>query len=308
MGSQIPLSHFRKRARSLLDRARTRSSSNFRFAFSFLRPHQQRALKEVYRFCRVVDDIVDEPSEGQDPLDALDHWREQIERLFAGNWQQPDTEPLIASLGESYAIYPFEKEAFLGIIDGCEMDLQQCHYESIQELEQYCYRVASCVGLLCIAIFEETSPAAKRYARELGLALQYTNILRDVAEDAARGRIYLPRELLQACDLERSDIVENRYDARFLRLGQSLFDLAQSHYDAAHLALDEVPSPGRLYAAEVMGQTYHLILMELQAMKFDVFTRRPSLRRRDKVQAALSAAVHHTLPSMLRGVTRGRLR
>lgn len=285
----------------LLARARKRSSSNFRFAFGFLRQDQQRALKDVYAFCRVVDDIVDEPEQLSMPAaQALEHWRLQTERLFAGQCNLPDTEPLMVSLASSYQHFAYDKAAFLGIIEGCEMDLDIHEYTTMQELEAYCYRVASCVGLLCIAIFQETSPAAQRYAKELGLALQYTNILRDVAEDAQRGRVYLPTQELKRFGLTRQDILESRYDQRFIDFAQHFFDLAQAHYDAAHLCLGEVPRPGRLYVAEVMGQTYHRILLELKEMRFDVFTRRPSLRRRDKAHAALSAAFLQTLPQVVR--------
>lgn len=290
----------------LLARARKRSSSNFRFAFGFLRPEQQRALKDVYSFCRVVDDIVDEPELlDEPPAQALAHWREQVERLFSARWKDAGTEPLIVALAQSYERYPFDKEAFLGIIEGCEMDLVDREYQTLADLEAYCYRVASCVGLLCIAIFEETSPAAKRYAHELGLALQYTNILRDVGEDAQRGRVYLPREILEKFGLTRDDVLASRYDHRFIEMGHHVFQLAQGHYDAAHQCLKEVPKPGRLFVAEIMGKTYHRILLELRAMSFDVFTRRPSLRRRDKVQAALSAAFSRTLPEMMRSNRKG---
>lgn len=307
MNQQIQIPSLLDQARALakgpaklLARARTRSSSNFRFAFGFLRAEQQRALKDVYAFCRVIDDIVDEPEHFEvPPAAALAHWRAQTERLFAGDCDLPDTEPLMVSLARSYQTYPYDKEAFLGIIDGCEMDLEAEAYKTRQDLETYCYRVASCVGLLCIAIFQETSPAARQYAIELGLALQYTNILRDVAEDAQRGRVYLPSDLLAEYDLRPQDIHESRYDERFIRFGHRFFNLAQSHYDAAHRHLQEVPRPGRLYVAEVMGQTYHRILLELRAINFDIFTRRPHLRRRDKAQAA-SAALVRTLPPMLR--------
>lgn len=289
----------------LIARARTRSSSNFRFAFGFLRPDQQRALKDVYAFCRVVDDIVDEPEllteelAGQ-PAKALDHWREQVERLFAGNCALPGTEPLMISLASSYQSFAYDKTAFLEIIAGCEMDLNQQIYQTQEELELYCYRVASCVGLLCIAIFQASCPAAQRYAKALGLALQYTNILRDVAEDAQRGRVYLPADLLARFDLGSEDILACRYDDRFIRFGHCFFEMAQSHYDAARRHFEDVPNPGRLFVAEIMGQTYHRILLELKEMNFDVFTRRPSLRRRDKLQAACSAAFVRTLPSVIR--------
>lgn len=289
----------------LIARARTRSSSNFRFAFGFLRPDQQRALKDVYAFCRVVDDIVDEPELltgdlAGDPAMALEHWRGQVERLFSGRCDTPGTERLMVALADSYQMFAYDKSAFLDIIAGCEMDLNQQIYQTQAELELYCYRVASCVGLLCIAIFQETSPAAQSYAKELGLALQYTNILRDVAEDAQRGRVYLPADVLARFDLRSEDILACRYDERFIRFGQYFFEKAQSHYDAAKRHFETVPAPGRLFVAEIMGQTYHRILMELKEMNFDVFTRRPSLRRRDKLQAACSAAFVRTLPSVIR--------
>src|SRR5690606_12586177 len=133
----------------------------------------------------------------------------------------------------------------------------------------YCYRVASCVGFLCIAIFGDQSPAARRYAEHLGLALQYTNILRDVAEDAARGRVYLPQSLLQRHGMTTEDILSQRYDGRFVGLASDFADAAEREYRRAWEILREADVRA-LLPAEVMGRTYYRILQEIRVRNFNV--------------------------------------
>ena len=181
----------------LLRRLTRRSSSNFAFAFFFLAPQQRDALKRIYEFCRVVDDIVDERPPGDEGIAAaregLARWRDEVAAIYGEGPHAgaPQTQ-LGGELAESRKLFDYPRKAFDEIIAGCEMDLERPRYADMDELRLYCYRVASCVGLLCIAIFGDTSPAAQDYAEHLGLALQLTNILRDVGEDAMRGRIYRP--------------------------------------------------------------------------------------------------------------------
>ena len=293
------------RGGALLRRLRRRSSSNFKFAFLFLGPEQRDALREIYEFCRVIDDIVDERAPGlpgiEQARESLDHWRSQIAWLYRVSDTPTDivVEPLTQSLARAHERYSFLRQAFDGIIDGCAMDLEQNRYASVQELERYCFGVASCVGLLCIAIFGNQSPAAQKYATHLGLALQYTNILRDVAEDAQRDRIYLPRELLERHGLRDSDILESCFDDRFIAVAKDFANLAEDEYDLAAHQLSEIEDKKTLLTAEVMGHTYHAILDELRSMQFNVFARRPGLRRRDKIFAAAQAIAGVTLPDRM---------
>jgi phytoene synthase len=292
-----------ERGAKLLRRLTKRSSSNFKFAFLFLGQGQRDALKQVYEFCRVVDDIVDErpPGEAGETAarEGLALWRLEVARIYAGHAQQgahngqesddlgPQTE-LGRTLAESLGRFPFPRRAFDEIIAGCEMDLERTVYRDEDELRLYCFRVASCVGLLCIAIFGDVGPAAQRYAEHLGLALQYTNILRDIGEDALRGRVYVPQTLLVRHGMDTADILAQRYDARFVAMAGEFADMAEQQYQLAWSALAEADVRA-LLPAEVMGRTYHRILDEIRERHFNVYTRRAALRRRDKLKVAALA-------------------
>lgn len=292
-----PVQALSKRGKAVWKRLSQRSSSNFKFAFLFLRPHQREALEQVYDFCRIVDDIVDErppgPAGDEQAEAGLALWREEVERIYSGT-DTPTTE-LGRALVSSARSFNLPREAFDEIIEGCAMDLQQDRYATKEQLELYCYRVASCVGLLCVGIFGDQGEAANRYAHHLGLALQYTNILRDVAEDALRGRVYLPLDLLEEHGLGEAEIVGNRYDARFIAAADAFADRAQAEYELAWAAFDEVEHPRALLPAEIMGRTYHAILREIRERRYDVFVQRASLRRRDKLKVAAVALARTNL-------------
>lgn len=283
-----------------LSKLTQRSSSNFKFAFLFLRPEQREGLKAVYEFCRVVDDIVDERPPGPEgeakARRELGEWTREIGRIYGDPYREDD--PPHTELGRellrTHAIFDYPRDGFDEIIAGVAMDLERELYDDWDQLRLYCYRVASCVGFLCIAIFGDSSPAARRYAEHLGLALQYTNILRDVAEDAARGRIYLPLELLERHGLSRDDIMAQRYDDRFVAMATDFADAAEREYRRAWAALSDC-DVRRLLPAEVMGRTYHRILREIRERNYNVFTRRATLRRRDKLKAAVTALARTSL-------------
>jgi len=280
---------------ALLRRLTRRSSSNFAFAFLFLRPEQRDALKQVYEFCRVVDDVVDERAPGPEGVAEaaarLDEWRREVGRIYAGaagEFLDPPRTDLGRALAETHRVFRYPREAFDEIIEGCAMDLERSTYADMDELLLYCHRVASCVGFLCIAIFGDTSEPAQRYAKHLGLALQLTNILRDIGEDAGRGRVYVPLALLERHDLSLQDIFDQRYDDRFVALATDFADAAEREYRAAWEALRQ--ADGRsLLPAEIMGRTYYRILREIRARGYNVFTRRAALRRRDKLKVAALA-------------------
>ena len=312
------LSEVPKALRDLWDRFRTRADSSFKFAFLFLGADQRAALEQVYEFCRVVDDIVDERVPGPDGEAAartgLDLWRAEIERIYLVAGRFSDQEG--ASGGDRHGVAPetdlgrrlvssvrrfdLSKTAFLEIISGCEMDLERSTYATGEELRQYCYRVASCVGLLCVGIFGDQSPAANDYAVHLGLALQYTNILRDVAEDAARGRVYVPADLLAEFDLTPDDLKTCTYDARYIAAARAFASLAEQEYQAAYRCLERVADRRKLVPAEIMARTYHAILDVIAEQGYDMFIRRPQLRRRDKLRLALVSLADANLPASLR--------
>jgi phytoene synthase len=278
-----------RRGVKLLKRLTKRSSSNFAFAFLFLGPQQRDALKQIYEFCRVVDDIVDERPPGEEGVavarEGLARWRAEVAAIYG---EGEPTMELGRQLAESRKLFDYPRKGFDEIIAGCEMDLVRDRYADMEELRLYCYRVASCVGLLCIAIFGDTSPAAQDYAEHLGLALQLTNILRDVGEDAMRGRIYLPLSLLQRHGIDEDAILSQRYDDRFVALASDFADSAEREYQLAWSSLGRADVRA-LLPAEVMGRTYHRILAEIRERQFNVFTRRAALRRRDKLKVAALA-------------------
>jgi 15-cis-phytoene synthase len=278
-----------QRGVKLLKRLTKRSSSNFAFAFLFLGPQQRDALKHIYEFCRVVDDIVDERPPGEAGValarEGLARWRDEVARIYG---EGEPTMELGRQLAESRKLFDYPRKGFDEIIAGCEMDLVRDRYADMEELRLYCYRVASCVGLLCIAIFGDTSPAAQDYAEHLGLALQLTNILRDVGEDAMRGRIYLPLSLLHRHGVDEQAILSQRYDDRFVALASDFADAADREYRLAWESLGRADLRA-LLPAEVMGRTYHRILAEIRGRQFNVFTHRASLRRRDKLKVAALA-------------------
>jgi len=271
-----------------------RSNSNFKFAFLFLGPEQRAGLQQVYEFCRVVDDIVDERAPGPEgeaaARRALAEWTTEVARLYGDAYvgDDPPHSELGRQLVETNQHFHYPRDAFDEIIAGVAMDLERSTYDDMESLRLYCYRVASCVGFLCIAIFGDQSEQARRYAEHLGLALQYTNILRDVAEDAARGRIYIPLDLLARHGLTPDDIFNYRYDGRFVAAAADFAAAAEREYQAAWALLPEVRHR-RLLPAEIMGRTYYEILQEIRARNYNVFTRRAALRRRDKLRVAALA-------------------
>lgn len=178
-------------ARRKLARA---AASNFYYSFLLLPRSERHAINNVYAFCRLLDDVVDEDQTGRDPYAELEYWRGEVEACYQGSPASEFGEQLLGSIEE----FDLPKQPFLDLIDGMEMDLKWHSYQTFADLREYCYRAASAVGLICIEIFGYESARTREYAVNLGLALQLTNILRDLKEDIARGRIYIPVE-----DLER---------------------------------------------------------------------------------------------------------
>ncbi len=302
------------RGAKLIKRVVTRSDSSFKFAFLFLRPEQAQAMADVYQFCRIVDDIVDERAPGElgreHASQGLETWRGYVAALYGQSGGEAQALPwadaplrereLCERLAKAIELFSMPRAPFDEIIAGCAMDLELSFYRDAKELELYCYRVASCVGLLCIAIFGDQGEGACRYANHLGLALQYTNILRDVAEDALRGRIYLPQDLLARHQIRAEDILASRYDARFQAMAAEFSEMAEAEYRAAWREYAELSSRPQLLPAEVMGRTYYEVLQELRKVRFDVFTHRPSLRRRDKLRVLASSLLHARAPLLAR--------
>ena len=262
------------------DRA-AKSGSSFYYSFMFLPPEQRQAITALYAFCREVDDVVDECHDVSLAQIKLEWWRQEVERIFAGT----PTHPVGFALQDVLRRFKLPQEQLLEIIDGMAMDLSQTRYLDFKGLQLYCYRVASVVGLLSAEIFGHEHRQTLKYAHDLGLALQLTNIIRDVGEDARRGRIYLPIEDLQRFGVPAKDILEARYSDAFRELMAFQAERAEHFYEQAFAQLPagdrKAQRPGL-----VMAAIYRTLLREIAADGFQVLDRRISLTPVRKVWIA----------------------
>jgi phytoene synthase len=250
-----------------------KSASNLALAFILLPKARRDAMSVLYAFCREVDDVADDESvPAEKRREQLCAWREDVRRacengtpLFAVN---RELQPVIREFHLPFALFD-------ELIQGCEMDLRIKRYESYEQLELYCYRVASVVGLLSIEIFGHRNPACRDYAIYLGKALQLTNILRDVRTDAERGRIYLPQSELARFNVTEQEILNFQYSDRFRNLAESVAARAKKFYQ---LARETLPAEDRrsMVAAELMGSVYWRLLRKLERQQFNVFGPEPT--------------------------------
>ncbi len=250
-----------------------KSASNLALAFVLLPKAQRDAMSVLYAFCREVDDVADED---QVPVEKrreqLAAWREDVRRATENGMPQFAVNRELQPVARQFHL-PFS--LFDELIQGCEMDLQIKRYESYEQLELYCYRVASVVGLLSIGIFGYRNPASRDYAIYLGKALQLTNILRDVRTDAERGRIYLPQSELVRFKVTEQEILNFEYSDRFRALAESVASRARKFYQ---LARETLPAEDRrsMVAAELMGSVYWRLLRKLERQQFNVFGPKPT--------------------------------
>lgn len=249
-----------------------RSGSSFYYSFLFLPPSQRRAITALYAFCREVDDVVDECQDVQIAATKLAWWRQELSSVYGGKPQHPATQALQAACAE----FNLPEEQLQEIIDGMEMDLQQSRYLDFKVLSLYCYRVASVVGLLAAEIFGYQDRKTQKYAHDLGLAFQLTNIIRDVGEDARMGRIYLPIDELQRFDVTAADILNARHSDNFERLMAFQVERAESYYAQA---IDALPASDRRTQRPglVMAAIYRTLLDEIKRDGYQVLSQRTSL-------------------------------
>lgn len=263
-------------------RAITRkSASNLALAFVLLPRTKRDAMSALYAFCRKVDDVADDESvpvaERREQLAA---WRRDVNSACENQSPQFDVNRELQPVIRQYHL-PFG--LFDELLKGVEMDLDIKRYENYEQLDLYCYRVASVVGLLSIEIFGYQNPASRDYAIHLGKAFQLTNILRDVCTDAARGRIYIPLSELARFNVKPEEILQNEYSKRYAQLAASVAERARNFY---RLARETLPSEDRrsMIAAELMGAVYWRLLQKLDASYFNVFgTQRVRLNKAQKI-------------------------
>jgi phytoene synthase len=276
------------KASEFVSRLTRRSRSNFYYAFLTLPRSRRDALYAVYAFCRTVDDIADLGQErGIDVTTLraqLGSWREEIARCYAPGGQPEH--PIAQRLAVAVRTYPIPQEALTAIVDGVAMDLDGTVYDTEGELYPYCYRVASAVGLAAIEIFGYTDPGARQYATSLGIALQLTNIIRDVGSDARAGRVYVPKEDLRTFGVSPDDLRAGRYTDAFVFLMAHQAARARRFYREARQAFPRKDARA-LIPAEIMGQIYWALLGRIEAGRYRVLDERVTVPARQKVAIAL---------------------
>ncbi len=266
-----------------------RSASNLALAFIVLPQPRRAAMSALYAFCREVDDVADEDSRPVDERRArLAAWREDVHAACEG---KSPRFPVNRELQPIIAEYRLPFRLFHELIQGVEMDLTQTRYADEAALETYCYHVASVVGLLSIEIFGYSDPACRDYAIYLGKALQLTNILRDVGNDALRGRIYLPENQLRQFGVDPSDILALRSSRQFVALAGWLASRARDFYARARSTLPQAER-GHMVAAELMASVYWRLLRVLEQREFPVLESTPvRLSKATKLSLILQAWV-----------------
>ena len=249
-------------------------ATSFYYSFLTLPADQRRAIIAVWDFCRAVDDAVDEPGD-LDPATALAHWRGEVARMYEG--REPETRQG-KSLAPCIARFGLPRSGFEDLIDGVAMDLERHRYNTFEELRQYCLRVASAVGLICVEIFGYRDVRTRDYAIDLGIALQLTNIIRDVAPDLERDRLYIPIEDMQRFGCTEDDLRAGVVTENIRQL--LAFQGARAHHffrkaNAAMPRLDE----RRLVAARIMGAIYFELLKTIERSGYDVLRGRIRVHR-----------------------------
>jgi phytoene synthase len=248
------------------------SGSSFYYAFLFLPKERRAAITAFYAFCREVDDVVDEVTDPGVAGTKLAWWQTEVGKAFAGN----PSHPVMKALMPCAAQYGIEARHLLAVIEGCQLDLVQNRFLDYTALKHYCHLVAGEVGEVAARIFGQTEASTTAYAHKLGLAFQLTNIIRDVGEDALRGRIYLPMSELQQFDVKAHEILKRQYSERFTALMAFQTERALALYDEALALLPAVDrraqKPGLM-----MASIYRTLLREIQADGYQVLHQRVSL-------------------------------
>ena len=250
------------------------SNTSFYYSFAVLPKQKRDAISAVYAFCRYTDDIVDEGTDDGAKSILLRKWRMELGQALRGT----STYPLLNQLSATARKFNIPVDHFYDLIRGMEIDLAKTRYQTFDELYEYCYLVASTVGLMCRQIFGYRNESTREYAINLGIALQLTNILRDVRDDARRGRIYLPQEDLRRFGYTEEDLFAGRYTPEFVNLMRFECERARRYFDAARDALKD-EDKYYFFAARIMWSIYAHLLCRIERSDYNVITRRISLPR-----------------------------
>lgn len=267
------------------------SKSSFYYAFNLLPEEKREAMNTVYAFCRKTDDIIDEGNETDEiKYEKLRKWRVELERAFNGNSDYT----LLNKLGRTIHKFNIPYEPFFELLKGMEMDLQNKRYLTFDDLSLYCYRVASTVGLMCIEIFGYKHKSAKEFAINLGIALQLTNILRDIKKDSLKGRIYLPQEDLEKFSYSEEDIFKQKYDERFVNLMKYEVDRAERFFENATVNLD-LDDKKAMFAARAMQHIYKRLLEKIIDAEYNIYQKNIKVSSFEKVGISLGVWAKYRL-------------
>ncbi|KAA3605599.1 MAG: squalene synthase HpnD [Calditrichaeota bacterium] len=258
------------------------SNTSFFYSFLLLPKAKQNAIYSVYAFCRISDDIVDDEAEREIKLKNLKNWRES----FLDALKNGTKDEILAPVVHSIKKFNISEKHFLDLLDGMEMDLNEVRFSTFEELYDYCYKAASTVGLMCAEIFGYKNEKMKKYAEFLGVALQLTNIIRDVKPDAQRSRIYLPKEDLEKFGVSENEILSLQTTSKFQELLRFEGNRAKEYFLKAlkNLVISDKKS---FFAAEIMREIYYRLLLQIENSNYSVLTFRPSLNKITQVKIAL---------------------
>ena len=252
------------------------SSSSFTYSFSFLPKSQRDAIRTVYAFCRTTDDIVDTAGdvEVNSKIERLQNWRMELERALDGRSEYA----ILNQLSGIAKRFNIPVAHFYDLVRGVEMDLVKNRYETFDELKEYCYLVASSVGLMTLEIFRPRSEKTKEYAINLGIALQLTNIIRDVGIDASYGRVYVPQVDMKRFGYTEAMLFDRCYSPEFIALMEFETRRAEDYYQRAKESLP-VEDRRAMFAAKIMERIYYHTLLRIKQARYNVFDRSVSLPR-----------------------------
>ncbi len=262
-----------------------KASSTFYLAFLALPKDLRRAIYATYAFCRLCDDIVDEPNDGSDPEVGLDSVQKALE---GRNDSDPGGSPIFVAVEDAIRRFDIDRRYFVDVIDGCRMDTKLDRYETFDDLREYCRRVASAVGVICISIFGYSSPTALKYANDLGIAFQLTNILRDIREDYSNGRVYLPQADLREFGVSEDEFKSDIQSLNFTRLMDFQVQRAREYYSSGSRVMP-MAIRGR-QCLELMNGFYSKILDKIETREYAVLEQRIGLSPLEKLSVTLGVA------------------
>jgi phytoene synthase len=270
-----------------------REAKNFYFAFITLPPRKRNAIYAAYSFCRLADDAADEEMPLDDKLNLLGELRQKLSTTYSGN----PSGRVFTALAHAANTFDIPEEYLQGVISGVETDLTKNRFQNFEELRTYCYQVASVVGLICIEVFGYSGEKARGYAIDLGLAMQLTNILRDVQEDLERDRVYIPLDEMRDFGYSVEELKQGVINDPFHRLMKFQAQRARQYFDSGFKLLPFL-SPRSRACPAVLGQIYSHILDKIEARGFDVFSGRVSLSKREKYMVTARTWMKSLLPTI----------